>query len=78
MTVFAEFFCAAFVVLGLFTRLACIPLIIAMGVAFFLVHNARYAAGPGGGELALLFFIGFIVLLFMGPGKISLDNLIGK
>jgi putative oxidoreductase len=78
MTVFAEFFCAAFVVLGLFTRLACIPLIIAMSVAFFVVHKTRYAAGPGGGELALLFLIGFVVLLFMGPGKISLDKFIGK
>jgi putative oxidoreductase len=77
LTVFAEFFCAAFIVLGLFTRLACIPLIIAMGVAFFIVHNAKYT-GPGSGEMALLFLLAFIVLFFTGPGKISLDNLIGK
>ncbi len=35
LTVFAEFFCAAFIILGLFTRLAVIPLIIAMSVALF-------------------------------------------
>jgi len=35
LVVFAEFFCSAFVILGLFTRLACVPIIIAMGVAFF-------------------------------------------
>ncbi|HEU4473112.1 MAG TPA: DoxX family protein, partial [Flavisolibacter sp.] len=29
LVVFAEFFCAAFIILGLFTRLACIPLVIA-------------------------------------------------
>lgn len=78
MTVFAEFFCAAFVILGLFTRLACIPLIIAMGVAFFVVHNANYAPGPGSGEMALLYLIAFTVLLLTGPGKISLDKFIGK
>jgi putative oxidoreductase len=78
MTVFAEFFCAAFIILGLFTRLATIPLIVAMGVAFFIVHNAKFAPGPGSGEMALLFFVAFLVLLFTGPGKISLDRFIGK
>ena len=78
LTVFAEFFCAAFIVLGLFTRLACIPLIIAMGVAFFIVHNSKYQAGPGSGEMALLFLVAFVVLLLTGPGKFSIDRLIGK
>lgn len=78
LTVFAEFFCAAFVVLGLFTRLAAVPLIIAMGVAFFIVHNAQYASGPGSGEMALLFLLAFVILLFTGPGKYSLDKFIGK
>src|SRR5215213_8060906 len=35
LVVFAEFFCGAFIILGLFTRLACIPLVIAMSVALF-------------------------------------------
>ena len=38
MAIFAELICAALVVLGLFTRLALIPLIITMSVAFFMVH----------------------------------------
>lgn len=79
MTVFAEFFCAVFVVLGLFTRLACIPLIITMGVAFIKVHNMNYhSIQPGNGQMALLFLIAFIALLFTGPGKVSLDRAIGK
>src|SRR6478735_5942827 len=41
LVVFAEFFCAAFLVLGLFTRLACIPLVIAMGTALFYVHQGQ-------------------------------------
>ena len=35
MVLFAEVFCATFVILGLFTRLSCIPLVIAMSVALF-------------------------------------------
>lgn len=75
LVIFAEFFCAIFVVMGLFTRLACIPLIIAMTAVVFYAHHADFF---GKGEHGALFLGGFIALLFTGPGKISLDRLIGK
>jgi putative oxidoreductase len=75
LVIFAEFFCGVFIVLGLFTRLACIPLIISMAVALFFSHNGQFF---GAGEKAALFLGGFIALLLTGPGKISLDKLIGK
>jgi putative oxidoreductase len=78
LVVFAEFFCALLVILGLFTRFAAIPLVIAMGTAFAIAHKWNYAAGPGGGMNALLFFICFLTILLMGPGKISIDKFIGK
>jgi putative oxidoreductase len=74
LTIFAEVFCAAFVILGLFTRLACIPLVIAMCVAFFYSNNGNYKSG----ELALLFLICFLAILVAGPGKASIDRLINK
>jgi putative oxidoreductase len=75
LVVFAEFFCSAFIILGLFTRLACIPLIIAMSVALFIANKGAFF---GVGEAAGLFLACFITLLFTGPGKISLDRFIGK
>lgn len=75
LTVFAEFFCAAFLVLGLFTRLASIPLVIAMSVALVYAHKGRMF---GDGESAALFLVCFIAILLMGPGKASLDRFIGK
>jgi putative oxidoreductase len=75
MVVFAEFFCAAFIIIGLFTRLASIPLVIAMSVALFSAHKGDFF---GKGEAAGLFLTCFIVLLFTGPGKVSLDRLIAK
>jgi len=74
LTVFAEFFCAIFVAVGLLTRLATIPLIIAMCVAFFMAHHARL----GEGEAAGIYLVIFVALLFVGPGKISVDRLLGK
>jgi putative oxidoreductase len=75
LTIFAEFFCASFIVAGLMTRLAAIPLIIAMSVALFYSHHGQLL---GDGEHAALYLAGYIALLFTGPGKISLDGLIGK
>ncbi len=75
MVIFAEFFCGVFILLGLFTRLACIPLIISMAVAIFYTHKGDFF---GDGEKATLFLLGYLALLFTGPGKISMDKLIGK
>jgi putative oxidoreductase len=78
LVIFAEVFCSALIILGLFTRLACIPLIFEMAFAFVNVHHMNYAAGQGGGEPELLFATCFLTLLFIGPGKVSVDRLIGK
>ncbi|MCH5600759.1 DoxX family protein [Niabella ginsengisoli] len=52
LTIFAEFFCAGLIVIGLLTRLASIPLIIAMVVALFFAHGGELF---GEGEAAGLF-----------------------
>jgi putative oxidoreductase len=75
LVVFAEFFCSLFLILGLFTRLAAIPLIIATCVMVFKAHNGDIT---GKGELPALYLISYVILLLLGPGKISVDNLTGK
>lgn len=75
LTVFAEFFCAILIIIGLLSRLATIPLIIAMSVALFIAHKGQFF---GEGEMAGLFLVIFITLLLTGPGKYSADKLIGK
>ena len=75
LTIFAELFCAALVVLGLMTKIACIPLIIAMSVALFYSHHGQLF---GDGEQAAVYLGGYVALLFSGPGKFSLGKLLGK
>ena len=75
LDIFAEFFCSIFIILGLFTRLACIPLIIAMVTALFIAHNGEFF---GRGELPGLFLIVFVTILFAGPGRLSLDRFVVK
>jgi len=71
LNIFAEFFCAILVVLGLFTRLATVPLIIAMLVALFMANNGDVT---GKGQEAALFLLAFITLIITGAGKYSLDD----
>ena len=75
LDIFAEFFCAMLVLVGLFTRFATIPLIIAMIVAVTIAHKGLIF---GEGEHAALFAVGFFALLLVGPGKISVDGVMGK
>jgi putative oxidoreductase len=70
VTVTAEFFCAALLVVGLASRLAALGLSLVMGVAVFV----QQAPDPWKKkELAALYFGAFLTMLFLGPGKLSLD-----
>ncbi|MDT0685741.1 DoxX family protein [Autumnicola psychrophila] len=71
LAVFAEFVCAVLIIFGFATRLAAIPLIITMAVAALVVHMPD---GFGRQELPLLYMFGFILLMFTGAGKYSLDH----
>jgi len=75
LTIFAECFCAILLVLGLFTRLAAIPLLIAMFVAMSSAHNFDIF---GDAEKPALFFLIFLSILFLGPGRVSIDGMIRK
>ena len=71
LAAFAEAGCSILIILGLWTRLASIPLIITMAVAAFI----RHAPDPfSSKERALLYLFAFILLAFFGSGKYSLDR----
>ena len=74
LSIFAEFCCSMFLITGLLIRITVIPMIIAMAVAFFDVHDAMFPEG----ELALIYLIIFVILYFTGPGRYSLDYLIDQ
>ncbi|MBI3234061.1 MAG: DoxX family protein [Bacteroidetes bacterium] len=75
LTIFAEFSCGILIVLGLFTRLAVIPNIIAMLVAVLVAHKDDPFKEA---EHALLYLGCYITLLFTGPGKYALDQYLWK
>jgi putative oxidoreductase len=74
LVVFAEFFCSVLLALGLATRLALIPLMITMAVAAFQANADSVFSKK---ELPLLYLVIYITLWVFGPGKFSIDKLIG-
>ena len=75
LAIFAEVICSFFLLLGFATRLAVIPLMTTMLTAILFVHTT----GPfSDKEPALLYLLAYLVLLFMGSGKYSMDFFIHK
>ena len=76
---YTEFLGGLFVVLGLFTRPVCIPLFINMLVATLAVKLKKVGGLDDFVELdEPLYALSFLWLFFSGPGRVSLDHLLGR
>ena len=75
----AEGVASIFIVLGLGTRAVALPLLFTMCVAAFNAHfNDPFFGKPRSKELAAMYGAAFGALMFLGPGRLSLDHLIGR
>lgn len=68
------------VALGLVTRIAAFITSGEMAVAYFMVHNstAKFFPIQNHGEAAVLYCWVFLFIFFYGPGRWSIDALIGR
>lgn len=73
LVIFAEFFCGILVVIGLCTRLAVIPLLFTMIIAYFVAHEADIFQKK---TLPFLYMVLCIPVFLAGSGKYSIDRLI--
>lgn len=75
LAIFGELFCSIAFVIGFLYRLAMIPMIFTMCIAFFVVHaNDPFSTK----ELAFVYLVVFILMYIIGPGKFAVDHWIGK
>jgi putative oxidoreductase len=75
LVVFAEVFCALLLVVGLFTRFAALVLVINLAVAAFIVLKGQTMETH---EPAFLYLTAFSAILLIGPGRMSVDGMMGK
>lgn len=74
LAIFSELVCSVAVIVGFLTRLALIPMIFTMAVAFFVAHGASINEG----ELAFVYLVVFTLLWIAGAGKCSIDGFIAS
>ncbi|MCR5076525.1 MAG: DoxX family protein [Prevotella sp.] len=74
LSIFGELVCGVAFALGFLTRLALLPMIFTMIVAFTTVHGGSV----NDGQLAFLYLIVFVLSWFAGAGKYSVDGFIGS
>ncbi len=71
LAIIGEFICPILLIIGYKTRWAAIPSVLTMLTIIFIVHqNDAF----GKKELALLYLIFFVAIMFLGPGKYSFDR----
>lgn len=73
MAILAEVLCSLFILAGFATRLSTIPLIITMLVAAFIMHASDPFSVK---ESSLHYLLVYVVLLFSGAGRYSVDNML--
>ena len=69
LAIFSELFCSIAFIFGFLYRLVLLPMIFAMGMAFFVVHDGSLV----GGELSLFYMLAFVFMYLIGPGNYSID-----
>ena len=74
----AELVPGILLIVGVFSRLSAALLSIIMLGAIFLVKGAQSIAGDGGIELDLILLASVLVIMIVGPGKISISQIIKK
>lgn len=75
LAIFGELICSMAFIVGFVYRLALIPMICTMLVAFFVIHAGDAFAVK---ELAFTYLVVFVLMFISGPGKFSIDYIIGS
>jgi|SRR5450432_2175757 len=75
LVILAEIFCSMFLVLGLFTRFAAFILVLNLSLAVFVVHHGQPIRIY---ELPAIFLTSVFTIMIVGPGRVSVDGMMGK
>lgn len=75
LVILAELFCSMFIVLGLFTRIAAFIIVVNLSVAVFFYHHDQPLKNF---ELGAIFLASIFTIMIVGPGRVSVDGMMGK
>lgn len=73
-----EFVPGILLIAGVLTRISALVLSLVMLGVIFYIDKASQFSGPNGAEYPILLLAGSIVIITIGPGKISISHLVKK
>ncbi|MDR0976149.1 MAG: DoxX family protein [Prevotellaceae bacterium] len=75
LAIFGEMLCSLAFIFGFLYRLAMIPMMFTMCVAFFVIHgNDPFSMK----ELPLVYLVVFLLMYIAGPGKFAIDRWLSR
>ena len=75
LAIFGELVCSMAFIVGVLYRLAMLPMVFTMGMAFFVIHGSDPFAVK---ELAFIYLVVYVLMYIIGPGKFAVDHWLGK
>jgi putative oxidoreductase len=75
LVILAELFCSMLLVLGLFTRIAAFIIVINLSVAVFIYNHDQPLKIV---DLGAIYLTSVFTIMIIGPGRISVDGMMGK
>jgi putative oxidoreductase len=75
LVILAELFCSMFLVLGLFTRIAAFIIAFNLFVAVFIYNHGQPLNIV---DLGAIYLTSVFTIMIVGPGRVSVDGMMGK
>ena len=75
LVILAELFCSMLLVLGLFTRIVALIIVINLSVAVFIYNHDQPLKNV---ELGAIYLTSVFTIMIVGPGRVSVDGMMGK
>ncbi|HEY4935648.1 MAG TPA: DoxX family protein [Puia sp.] len=75
LVILAELFCSMLLVLGLFTRIVAFVIVLELSIVVFIFHQGQPLKNV---ELGSIFLTSAFTIMIVGPGRVSVDGMMGK
>lgn len=75
LVILAELFCSMFLILGLFTRIVAFVIVVNLSIAVFIYHSGQPLKVV---DLPSIYLVSVFTIMILGPGRISVDGMMGK
>jgi putative oxidoreductase len=75
LVILAELFCSMLMVLGLFTRIVAFIIALDLSIVVFIYHHGQPLNNV---DLGAIYLTSVFTIMILGPGKVSVDGMMGK